>query len=529
MKSALLYVRVSTERQGEEGFSLDAQEKQGLAYAHKSGLEVVRIWKGSESAWKKDRMAFNQMIDYAKKHSEVEHIIFDILDRMTRNDFDKLKIVDLVSNYGKTIHFARSNKIYSKNSSPDDEFMFDIEVAVAKKMSNDISRKTRMGMNEKAEQGILPSHAPMGYKNNPLTKTVDVDPVNAPFIQSLFQKVATGSYSLAMLEDLMYAAGLRHPLKGSRVRKSTLHRIITSPMYYGMFIWGGKPYKGNHTPLISKELWEEANGALKRFHRPYKTKRNFAFGSLLVCGTCDCTIVGELQKEKYTYYRCSFSKGQHEHEGYIREADLAERFDPIVEEVTMPEEAADWLKAGLKVKLGQAAKLGDSKRKSLQNEHDLALAKLNRLYDIQLAGNMNPEIFKAKEKELNESLANAKIGLEACAKDPRQLMQEADDTLQLMTGLHTLYQKADNHEKANILKFLGQGYVLDGKEIKPDYRVPFNLLAEYKKSCPAYASDWATSSKRLIWGALLDKFYDYLVKPHIPLSVEVQQGLDTSS
>jgi len=92
MKQALLYVRVSTERQGEDGFSLDAQEKQGLAYAQKNGLEVVRTWKGSESAWKKDRIAFGQVIDYAKKHPEVGHIVFDILDRMTRNDFDKLKI-----------------------------------------------------------------------------------------------------------------------------------------------------------------------------------------------------------------------------------------------------------------------------------------------------------------------------------------------------------------------------------------------------------------------------------------------------
>jgi len=154
MNFTLLYVRVSSKEQEREGYSLDAQEKLGNEYALRKSLKIVKTWKVSESAWRKERTAFNQMIEYAKKHEEIKHIIFDVLDRMTRNDFDKLKIVTLVKDYGKNIHFSRSNKIFNRESSSDEEFMFDIEVAVAKKQSNDISRKTKMGMIEKAEQGI---------------------------------------------------------------------------------------------------------------------------------------------------------------------------------------------------------------------------------------------------------------------------------------------------------------------------------------------------------------------------------------
>jgi DNA invertase Pin-like site-specific DNA recombinase len=50
--------------------------------------------------------------------------------------------------------------------------MLDIEVAVAKKQSNDISRKTKIGMLEKAGQGLYPSVAPIGYKNNRLTHLI---------------------------------------------------------------------------------------------------------------------------------------------------------------------------------------------------------------------------------------------------------------------------------------------------------------------------------------------------------------------
>jgi len=144
MNLSLLYVRVSSKEQGKEGYSLDAQEKLGYEYALRKNLKIVRSWKVSESAWKQERKAFNQMIDYAKKHDEIKHIIFDITDRMTRNDFDKLKIYTLIKEHDKTVHFSRTGKAFNKDSGSDDEFMFDIEVAVAKKMSNDISKKTQM-------------------------------------------------------------------------------------------------------------------------------------------------------------------------------------------------------------------------------------------------------------------------------------------------------------------------------------------------------------------------------------------------
>jgi len=73
MNRALLYVRVSSAGQ-EEGYSLDAQEKLGHDYAQRKNLSIVRSWKVSESAWRSERTAFNQLVEYAKRHDEVKHI-----------------------------------------------------------------------------------------------------------------------------------------------------------------------------------------------------------------------------------------------------------------------------------------------------------------------------------------------------------------------------------------------------------------------------------------------------------------------
>jgi len=127
-----------------------------LAQVQKKNLKIVKSWKVSESAWRSERAAFNLLVEYAKRHDEIKHIIFDVTDRMTRNDFDKLKIYTLIKEYEKTIHLARSNKVLDKNSGSEAEFMLDIEVAVAKKQSNDISKKRRWECSKRLSKGYIP-------------------------------------------------------------------------------------------------------------------------------------------------------------------------------------------------------------------------------------------------------------------------------------------------------------------------------------------------------------------------------------
>ena len=233
------------------------------------------------------------MIDYAKKHNEVKHIIFDITDRMTRNDFDKMKIIDLIQNFDKTIHFSRSNKIYDKNSGSDDMFMLDIEVAVAKKMSNDISRKSQMGMMEKAEQGFYPSTAPFGYRNNKATRLIEIDPESVPFVHA-FEQMATGSYSLSMLCDWLFTHGFKSK-SGQKIYKSALDKVLKNPIYYGAFRWKGKLYFGNHDPIISKQLFDEVQNVFIRKSKPHKSRKG------LLCQPsslreCSCRVLGEERK-----------------------------------------------------------------------------------------------------------------------------------------------------------------------------------------------------------------------------------------
>lgn len=482
MGKALLYIRVSSKEQEKEGYSLDAQEKLGLAYASRKSLNIVRVWKVSESAWDEGRSAFNQMIDYAKKHSEIKHIIFDITDRMTRNDFDKLKIYNLIYDHDKTIHFSRTNKMFNKDSSPDDEFMFDIEVAVAKKMSNDISRKTKMGMLEKAEQGLYPSNAPLGYKNNPVTGLIEEETKTAFYIKEAFSLMATGSYSLSMLANKLFNDGLRGKT-GNRIGESTLHHIFKNPFYYGVFKWKDKIYQGSHTQLTTKDLFDKVQNVLTGNFHPYSNRKNFHFNNMIICGVCGCKVLGEEKRKKgkkYIYYHCTFSKGRQNHDGngYLREERLVEMFEDPIKKITLDNEIAEWIIEGLKEYSKNNNELQENRYNTLKNQYDKISSRLNRLYDSKFDNEITEGIFKIKEKEYKDQLIGIKTQMDSLKIINPDFYELGYKTFELSKILYSQYVRANYEDKAKILKFIASNYTLSDVSLCPIYRKPFDIIAE---------------------------------------------------
>jgi len=473
---ALLYIRVSSKDQ-RDGYSLDAQEKLGQEYAQRKNLSIAKSWKVSESAWRSERTAFNLLVEYAKRHDEVKHIIFDVTDRMTRNDFDKLKIYTLIKEYGKTIHLARSNKIFDRNSGSEEEFMLDIEVAVAKKQSNDISRKTKMGLMEKAEQGLYPSVAPLGYRNNLVTHLIEVDEDRAPFIRRAFTLMASGSYSLDMIAKTLYQEGFRGK-KGHRVGKSGIEWLLKNPIYYGAFRWRGQLLMGSHAPLITKDLFDRAQDALHGKARPHASRRGFAFNNLVVCGKCGCKVLGEIKKKRFVYYHCTFSKGRHDGWGYVPENRIAHLFEPSVRAVTLDDGVVDWLKDALREADKKGAGLRENRVASLQRELEKASQRLSRLYDARMDGELDEEAFKAKEGEYRANIAEIKALLNGLGKVNPNWYENASKTLELSNRLYPQYLKSKHEGKAAILKFVASNYTFVDATIVPTYRKPFGILAE---------------------------------------------------
>ena len=93
MEQAILWARVSTKEQAEEGYSLDAQIKLLRDYSQKNGLKIVKEFIVPESAsGRQERKKFKEMLEYLENHPKVKHLICEKVDRITRNFQDAVKL-----------------------------------------------------------------------------------------------------------------------------------------------------------------------------------------------------------------------------------------------------------------------------------------------------------------------------------------------------------------------------------------------------------------------------------------------------
>src|SRR6266853_239449 len=204
---AVKYGRVSSKEQEKEGFSIPAQWKLLDQYAKVEGLRVVREFVDVETAKKPGRAGFDEMTKFLKRSASVRVLLVEKTDRLYRNlkDYVTMDELDL------EIHFVKESVILSKDSRSSEKFMHGIKVLMAKNYVDNLSEETRKGMLEKAEQGIWPSFAPLGYRNIDGAdgkKIIAPDPDLAPIVSKLFDWYATGRLSLKEAAHRARDAGL---------------------------------------------------------------------------------------------------------------------------------------------------------------------------------------------------------------------------------------------------------------------------------------------------------------------------------
>ncbi|MFZ5452536.1 MAG: recombinase family protein [Thermodesulfobacteriota bacterium] len=177
---------------------LDYNLEHSLSQRH-WGYRIVQEFVDVETAKKTGRPGFNSMVDFFRKQLKSKSpkepcriLLVEKTDRLYRNLKDWVTIDDL----NLDIHFVKENVVLSKDSRSSEKFMHGIKVLMAKNYIDNLSEETKKGMLEKAEQGIFPSFAPLGYINVECggKRIIQIDPEMAPFVRQLFEWYATGNY-----------------------------------------------------------------------------------------------------------------------------------------------------------------------------------------------------------------------------------------------------------------------------------------------------------------------------------------------
>jgi DNA invertase Pin-like site-specific DNA recombinase len=471
--SAVLYARVSSKDQEREGFSIPAQQKLLRDYARTRRVTILREFVDVETAKQTGRTGFGEMLRFLKSEPTCRMILVEKTDRLYRNIRDWVTIDDL----GVEVHFVKEGQTVSKTSRSSDKFMHGIKVLMAKNYADNLGEEVKKGMREKAEQGHWPSMAPIGYVNDRATHRIQPDAVRAPLIAELFERYATGGFSLKALLHESHGIGLTHPRTGRRLFKSELHRLLHNPIYYGDFVWDGQQYTGCHKAIISRDLFDAAQAVFASRPRTRYPKQQHAFMGLLTCARCGCAITAERKKGKYVYYHCTGSHGGCDNT-YIREERLGALLADVITPIHISEDVADTIANALRCSDVDAEQARVERVRHLDERRRAIVVKQDRAYDDFIEGRISQEFWTRKSEQW-ETEVQVIDGERARMDAPRApLAVTAGKILELAKQAENLYRSQIPTEQRRLLETALSNCSFDAGTLCPTYTKPFDLLVK---------------------------------------------------
>jgi site-specific DNA recombinase len=475
-----LYARVSSREQEREGYSIPAQRKLLAEYARTHNFHIEREFVDVESAKNPGRKEFSKMLRLLEADGACRIVLVEKTDRLYRNRTDALAFEALIEKRGVEIHLVKEGRVIGKDSRSQDKFMHDIHVAVAKNYVENLKEEVKKGMREKAEQGIYPGRAPFGYRNNSVTRSIDVHEKMSPVIRRIFELYASGEYSLVTLRSAVLAEA------GLRISRAYLETILKNPFYIGRFVWRGVEYKGTHAPLILPDLFKRVQEAFSGRHKPKYRKHQFAFAGLLRCAHDGCTVTTELQKKRYVYYRCSHGRGKCSLP-YMREQDLSDRLGDLLKNIYVPVAVVRAIVDSLQADLQRSEALRREQVAAIQQRLATISTRMDQLYEDKLDGKIDEQFWTRKQAEYRgqeRTLEAALSGLSAPVT--RENVLTVEKVFELANKAQFLYLTRNPSERGELLKSVLLNCATDGVSLWPTYRKPFDLIFRRAKN-----EDWS--------------------------------------
>lgn len=333
MNRVAVYVRVSTEEQAQEGFSIEGQLKMANEFCTKRHYEIVAVYKDVGITG----TSIDSRHDVRRLLSDSNNNIFDTIlvwkfNRLARNQKDFLNMLDV---------FERNNvKVISCTED------IDISTPMGKMMLQMLGSFVKMGMKTRAKNGLWNGGSMLGYKSK--NKKLVIVEDEAFIVREAFNLYVSGKGFKTIAHQFN-----RSGYKTKRGQALTsIRTIITNPAYAGLIRfnkqqdWNEKKRKGTnpepiivvgeHDPIISMETWNKAQELFKlKSSKPTKTfNGHFPLTTLLRCPECGHGMIGHKVKrskksaEYIRYYSCgnSHSKGSAVCRSNLVRADYAEQY-----------------------------------------------------------------------------------------------------------------------------------------------------------------------------------------------------------
>ena len=323
-----LYMRVSTEDQAREGFSLPEQKERLDAYCKFKGFVIKDYYTDAGISAKTGnyRPEFERLKEDIKS-KKINTIIALKQDRITRSIFDWEELMKFLEENDAYLDCVNDD-INTTNANG--KMVSRILMSVSQQEIERTSERTKVGLAGAIKQGHIPHQAPLGYKHE--NKKLVIDHLTKDVVIRIFELYHKGmSY-----QKISTLFNKEQVLGKTNWRDSSIVAILENEIYKGDFVHGKRTkhptyYENVVEPIVSKEMWEECQVQKKKNSKSYQRTLTYLFLQKLRCPKCNRILGGKATQKKngniYYYYYC------HDCKINFKESLVEEYFNDFVNEL----------------------------------------------------------------------------------------------------------------------------------------------------------------------------------------------------
>ena len=328
-KKCGLYMRVSTEDQAREGFSLPEQKERLESFCKFKGYEIIDYYQdaGISAKTGNHRPEFERLKDDIKS-KRINTIVALKLDRITRSIYDWENLMTFLDENDAYLDCVNDE---INTTSANGKMISRLLMSVSQNEIERTSERTKVGLAGAIKCGHIPHIAPLGYKHE--DKKLVIDYATKDVIVRIFDLYYNG-YSYQKISNLFNEEKV---LGKDNWRDSTIQTILENEIYKGDFIHGKRTknpiyYENVVEPIISKEMWADCQVQKKKNSRSYQRTLTYLYLQKLKCPKCNRILGGKATTKKngktYFYYYCNDCKIQ------VKENVINEYFEQFIDELT---------------------------------------------------------------------------------------------------------------------------------------------------------------------------------------------------
>lgn len=524
----LIYNRRSTDDADNQRYSLTHQRQRNIEYAHRNNLPIATnltipsfctngIIDESHSAFKQEeeiiitpsgsiqyrilRPKFLILIGLLQSH-KIKGVIFLCWDRSSRNEQDDIIIKKLMES-GCDIRYVEAT--YEKTSAG--KLHMRVDGMFSAHYSDVISEKVRNAQRKLREEGkclylTAIGYLDMGSDNKPF------DPERAPIVKRIFELYATGNWSFRQLTHWAREQGLTNkPRRRKRTKEEiannvdvasisqiarqidlkTIETMLPNPFYIGK-IKVGNSYEDSsaHKALIDNSLFFQVQEMLKK-RRISVYYVNKEFQTYREMTRCECgRAYSPYEQKGIIYYRTRCKDGCTNNNPNLKEEDITNAIQKILDDVYLTDEELHDIEKGAKTELAKIADNRDRTIDDLQKKQRTILADIDYLVQNKVTllrtGSMDAETIREENVRLESKLALVNAEITAYAESAPEMLNYVITFSEIAKDAGLFFKYALDSEKREIASIVFTELIFKDKElISYTAKDGFEALLQRKK------------------------------------------------